>query len=117
MPQTGVTVDQILNHCLVAYGSGTGGMPTRLNAIEDLVLFFQVKFAAALKSDPMRWSDIDPPHTLERLFVLRCSEAIGRLAALEANKRGALSISIADQRTARETVIAANNPGPGVWCN
>jgi hypothetical protein len=117
MPQTAITVDQVLNHCLVAYGNGTGGLPTKLDAIDDLVQFFQVRFAAALKGDPQRWSDVDPPHTLERLFVLRCSEAIGRLAALEATKRGALSISIADQRTARALVIAANNPGPGVWCN
>jgi hypothetical protein len=112
-----VTADQIINNCLVWYGSGTGGVATRLDAINDLVTFFRGKFITALLNDPNRWTDVDAAHTLERLFVLRCSEAIGRLAAMEATKRGATSIAVQDVQAARVAVINANSPSPGDWCN
>ena len=111
------TPDQILQECLVCYGRGTGSVPTRQDALDDLVRFFQMRFARAVRNDPLRFSDADPPHILEKLFVLRCSEAIGRIAALEANKRGAVSIGVADIQAARTSVINTNSPNPGDWCN
>lgn len=111
------TPDQILQECLVCYGRGTGKVPTRQDALDDLVGFFQARFVRAVRNDPLRFSDADPAHVLEKLFVLRTSEAIGRLAALEATRRGAVSIGLADIATARTSVINANSPNPGDWCN
>jgi len=111
------TPDQILQECLVCYGRGTGSVPTRQNALDNLVAFFQSRFVKAVTNDPLRFSDADHAHVLERMFVLRCSEAIGRLAALKATQRGAVSIGLADIQTARNDVINANSPLPGDWCN
>jgi hypothetical protein len=112
-----VTIDQIVYECLVAYGAGTGTVPTASDAVQSLIAFFRPKFQQALNNDPDRWSDIDPPHTLERLFVLRCCQAVGRLAAQNATKRGVLSIHAEDVEAARNMVINANSPVPGEWCN
>jgi hypothetical protein len=112
-----IPVDQIINHCLVWYGSGTRGMPTRLDAINDLVTFFRNRFIRALRNDPERWTDVKHERTLERLFILRCSEAIGRLAAQIAISKGKVSIAKEHIQAARRAVIAANSPAPGDWCN
>jgi hypothetical protein len=92
-------------------------VPTRLDAIDDLITFFRSRFIRALKKDPLRWTDVTHERTLERLFVLRCAEAIGRLASQLATGRGALSISVKDVQDARNEVINANSPNPGEWCN
>jgi hypothetical protein len=112
-----ITVDQIIYDCLVAYGGGTGGVPTRPDAVKSLIDFARPKFQQALNNDPNRWSDIDPAHTLERLFVLRCCQAVGRLAAQKATQRGVLSIHVEDAVAARTAVVNANSPAPGEWCN
>jgi hypothetical protein len=113
-----VTVDEILDECLVAYGSGTGGLGTHYLAVAALKRFFRPKFERALRNDDVRWTDKDEAHILERLFVLRCCQAIGRLAAQKATARGALAISENDANAARADVVAANQGGaPGDWCN
>lgn len=112
-----IPVDQIINHCLVWYGSGTSGMPTRLDAINDLVTFFREKFLGALEDDPKRWTDKDDKHILERLFVLRCSEAIGRLAAQIAISKGEVSIAKEHTQAARRAVVSAYTRPRGYWCS
>ena len=112
-----IPVDLIINHCLVWYGSGTRGLPTRLDAIIDLVTFFRSKFLGALENDPDRWTDVDDKHTLERLFVLRCSEAIGRLAAQIAISKGEVSIAKEHAQAARRAVVAAYSRERGYWCS
>lgn len=112
-----IPVDQIINHCLVWYGSGTGGVPTRLDAINDLVDFFKGFFLGALDDDPDRWSDKKHKYTLERLFVLRCSEAIGRLAAQIAISKGEVSIAVEHTQAAQQAVVAAYTRPRGYWCS
>ena len=113
-----VTVDQILDQCLVAYGRGTGSLPSTGGAVASLRAHFKPRFKKALKKDPKRWLDKDASHALEKIFVLRCCEAIGRLAASKATARGALAISTADADSARAEVVLANpGPRPGDWCN
>ena len=92
MTSKAATPEQIVSLCLVWYGRGTGGVPSRQDAVDDLVQFFKAKFVNALRNDPLRWTDADDAHVLEKLFILRCAEAIGRLAAQEATKDGVLSI-------------------------
>ena len=105
-----ISVDQILNHCLVSYGSGTGGLPTTLDAIDDLVFFFRKSLLKALEDDPLRWTGIDPERREEEVFVLRCSAAVGRLAAHKAMSQGKIRIEKEDTIAAREAVIGANSP-------
>jgi hypothetical protein len=113
-----VTADEILDECLVAFGSGTGALGTHYEAVAALKRFFRPKFENALRRDTQRWKDQDDAHVLERLFVLRCCQAIGRLAAQKATARGALTISEADANDARDDVVAANQgPASGDWCN
>ena len=102
-------IDQILNHCLVSYGSGTGGVPTTLDAIDDLVSFFKKRFLIALAEDPQRWTGIDPGRREEEVFILRCAAAIGRLAALHAISRGKIRIEREDVVASRKAVINANS--------
>src|SRR5262245_15221521 len=95
-------------------------MPTRLDAINDLVDFFKRFFLGALDNDPNRWTDVAPQYTLERLFVLRCSEAIGRLAAQIAISKGEVSITEKHTQAARSAVIRTYSPPPpqrGYWCS
>ena len=105
-----ISVDQIINHCLVSYGSGTGGLPTTLDAIDDLVLFFKKRFLNALENDPQRWTGKDPKRREEEVFILRCSAAIGRLAAQRAVSQGKIRIDRDDTIAARVAVIGANSP-------
>lgn len=92
-------------------------MPTHLEAIDDLVGFFRRRFVRALGNDPDRWTDIDARRIIEKLFVLKCSKAIGSLAAQKAISKGSIVITLQDVRAARKKVIGANSPGAGDWCN
>ncbi len=112
-----LTAEQVLRQCLVAYGSGTGGVPTEHAAIEKLVEFYLPKFGKALTNDPDRFLDADCVHKLEKLFVLRCSETIGRLAAHRAIARGYRSIAVEDVEHALVIVNNINTFNPGDWCN
>lgn len=117
MAASPLTPDDVLHQCLVAYGSGTRGVPTQRSALDVLIKFFLTRFATAVGKDPLRFTDKDDAHILERLFVLRCAEALGRRASQKAISRGAVSISAADIDAARIDVINANSPNPGDWCN
>ena len=112
-----VTPEQALHQCLVWYGMGTGGVPTKQEAVDDLMKFFTYRFKGAFKNDPKTWSDEDDAHVLQRLFILRCSEAIGSLAAQLAAGAGKLSIALEHVRKARSKVIKANSEGPGPFCS
>jgi hypothetical protein len=112
MPSVGLTSEQVIRQCLVAYGSGTGGIPTKHEAIEESIAFFLPMLEAALQQDPQRFSGVDDQHKLEKLFILRCVEAIGRLAAHYATARGAIAIGVDDTIAARGIVIIENGGAP-----
>jgi hypothetical protein len=112
-----LTAEQVFRQCLVAFGSGTGGVPTDHAAIEKLVEFYLPKFGNAMNNDPERFADGDCPHKLEKQFVLRCSEAVGRLAAHHAIARGYRSIAAEDVEYAFFKVNNINTFNPGDWCN
>jgi len=102
-----IPVDQIIHQCLVSFGSGTGGLPTKLDAINDLVLFLRGRILNALKEDPLRWTVDTPEHEVEKAFILRCAAAIGRLAAQIATKNGMIHIDRTHTTAARDIVIKA----------
>ena len=104
-----LTTEQVIRQCLVAYGSGTGGIPTKHEAIEESIAFFLPMLTEALRLDPQRFSGGDDQHRLEKLFILRCVEAIGRLAAQNATTRGAIAIGVDDTIAARNVVITENS--------
>ena len=108
--QKAISVDQVIHHCLVSYGSGTGGLPTTRDAIDDLVSFFRERFSIALEEESQRWTGSDPVRREEEVFILRCSEAIGRLAAQRAISQGKIRIDRNDTVEARAAVISANTP-------
>ena len=108
MPSVDLTAEQVIRQCLVAFGSGTGGIPTKHEAIEESIAFFLPMLTEALREDPLRFSGKDEQHRLERLFILRCVEAIGRLAAQYATARGAIAIDVDDTIAARGVVINQN---------
>ena len=112
-----LTAEQVLRQCLVAFGSGTGGVPTEHAAIEKLVEFYLPKFGNALTIDPDRFMDGECQHKLEKHFVRRCSETIGRLAAHHATARGYRSIAVEDVEYAFLCVNNINTFNPGDWCN
>jgi hypothetical protein len=109
MPSVALTAEQVIRQCLVAFGSGTGGIPTKHEAIEESIAFFLPMLTEALRQDPQRFSGGDKKHLLEKQFILRCVEAIGRLAARKAMDRGAIEISEADILAARTAVITENS--------
>ena len=108
MASVDLTAEQVIRQCLVAFGSGTGGIPTKHEAIEESIAFFLPMLTEALREDPLRFSGKDEQHRLERLFILRCVEAIGRLAAQYATARGAIAIGVDDTIAARGVVINQN---------
>ena len=113
-----VTAEQAIAQCLVWYGMGTGGVPTRQAAVDSLVSFFTDKFRNAIKNDPRVWTDEDDLHRVQRQFILRCAEAIGRLAAQLATKDGVLAITVTHVEHARDKVVSENgDPNPGDFCN
>ena len=81
MPSVALTPEQVIRQCLVAFGSGTGGIPTKHEAIEESIAFFSPMLAAVLAEKPERFAGE------EKLFILRCVQAIGRLAAQYATAR------------------------------
>ena len=105
MPSVGLTPEQVIHQCLVAYGSGTGGIPTQHEAIEESIAFFLPMLTAALQDKPLRLSGDDAVSRLEKRFILSCVKAIGRLAAQYATDRGALVIGADDTIAARNVVI------------
>jgi len=115
-----IPVDQIIHHCLVSFGSGTGGLPTKLEAIDDLVLFLRERILNALKEDPLRWTGDTPEREVEKAFILRCVAAIGRLAAQIATNNGMIHIDSTHTIAARDIVIKAAKRitfPPTPYCN
>jgi hypothetical protein len=108
MPSVGLTAEQVIRQCLVAFGSGTGGIPTKHEAIEESIAFFLPMLEEALRQAPLRFSPEEKKHRVERLFILSCVEAIGRLAARNATARGAIAIDVDDTIAARNVVINEN---------
>ena len=117
MQSVALTAEQVIRQCLVAFGSGTGGIPTKHEAIEESIDFFLPMLTEALRLAPLRFSPGDEEHRLERLFILRCVQAIGRLAAQNATARGAIAIDVVDTKAARHAVIDENGGGGSPYCH
>ena len=116
MPSVALTAEQVIRQCLVAFGSGTGGIPTKHEAIEESIDFFLPMLTEALRVDPQRFSGRDRKHIFEKQFILSCVEAIGRLAAQNATARGAIAIDVVDTKAARKTIIDENGGGGSPYC-
>lgn len=102
-----VTSQQAFDLALIAFGSGTGGLYVKPEVTDQLRTRFFNNFQDAIGN----WQS-------QRLFILECARAIGRLAAQNAISRGSIAIKwIEDAEPAAKAVVQKyGGPVPGAWC-
>lgn len=105
--ETAVTSQEAFDLTLIAFGSGTGGIYVKPEVVGNLrTLLFQ-----NFQDEINNWES-------QKLFVLECARAIGRLAAQNAVSKGYIAIKWIDcAKPAFEKVIQEYGGGvPGNWC-
>ena len=104
--ETAVTSQEAFDLTLIAFGSGTGGIYVKPEVAKNLRDLIYANFQSEINN----WES-------QKLFVLECSRAIGRLAAQKAISRGSIAIIWSDAESALKDVSNRYGGGvPGNWC-
>ncbi len=108
---TDITPEEAYDMALVAFGSGTGGLYIKPEVAKELKDRFLENFVTQITNDPGQWDT-------QKLFILECARAIGRLSAQKAVARGSFAINWEDDaKGAMEMVVSRyGGPVPGAYC-
>ena len=110
-------IEEVLFHCIYALGCGAQ-MDIERDALIALLDKVRPGYTTALNAPGLTASDPqgEPRWDKVKSFLLRCSEAIGRLAAQKATAAGSFTIKENHLMDAYSVVRTGNAGGPGSFC-